>query len=304
MSDPFFLPPQSVVSFSGGRTSALMLRRVLDAHGGALPPDRVVLFCNTGKERQQTLDFVEECSRRWSVRITWLEYRYDDSHPVVLSKKGEPLMLDRRSHQYAEVTHQTASRDGEPFEQAVKARCDYRAACGSPGMLPHVVARYCTTELKTRTKGRYVKRHLKWEAYHNAIGMRADEPGRVAALTSCDYVSDPSCKGEIPVCPLAEAGVTERDVLAFWAAQPFDLALEQFEGNCDNCFLKKVSKVKELIRRRPDSADWWARMEEATGDRFRQDRPDYARLKVLAPAETPSMFDDPDELSLSCACTD
>lgn len=44
MTDPFLLPPHSVISFSGGRTSGMLLRRVLDAFGGTLPPDRVVIF--------------------------------------------------------------------------------------------------------------------------------------------------------------------------------------------------------------------------------------------------------------------
>ena len=33
---PFAIAGPAVVNVSGGRTSALMLRRVLDAHGGAL----------------------------------------------------------------------------------------------------------------------------------------------------------------------------------------------------------------------------------------------------------------------------
>ena len=39
MTDPFTLTGPAVVSVSGGRTSALMLRRILDAHGGRLPRD-------------------------------------------------------------------------------------------------------------------------------------------------------------------------------------------------------------------------------------------------------------------------
>ena len=58
-----------MISFSGGRTSGYMLRRILDAHGGTLPGDVNVLFADTGKERPQTLAFVAEVSERWSVPI-------------------------------------------------------------------------------------------------------------------------------------------------------------------------------------------------------------------------------------------
>lgn len=73
--NPFFIEGPAVLSISGGRTSAYMLRMVLDAHGGALPPDVLAIFANTGKEMPETLDFIEECSQRWSVPIKWLEYR-------------------------------------------------------------------------------------------------------------------------------------------------------------------------------------------------------------------------------------
>ena len=77
MSDPFFLRGPALVSFSGGRTSAYMLWRILQAHGGTLPDDVVVAFANTGKEREETLRFVHECGSRWNVPIRWIEYRVD-----------------------------------------------------------------------------------------------------------------------------------------------------------------------------------------------------------------------------------
>jgi 3'-phosphoadenosine 5'-phosphosulfate sulfotransferase (PAPS reductase)/FAD synthetase len=57
---------ETIISFSGGRTSAMMLKLILDAHGGTLPLWVKVVFCNTGKERPETLDFVNECAKRWN----------------------------------------------------------------------------------------------------------------------------------------------------------------------------------------------------------------------------------------------
>ena len=54
---PYFVPRPAVISVSGGRTSACMLRHILDAHGGRLPDDIAVVFANTGMERPETLDF-------------------------------------------------------------------------------------------------------------------------------------------------------------------------------------------------------------------------------------------------------
>ena len=38
------VPRPAVISFSGGRTSAYMLRRIIDAYGGRLPSDIAVVF--------------------------------------------------------------------------------------------------------------------------------------------------------------------------------------------------------------------------------------------------------------------
>src|SRR3546814_19813016 len=84
--------------------------------------------------------------------------------------------------------------------------------------------------------------------------------------------------------PLADAGVTVRDVGAFWQAQAFDLDLltvngRTLEGNCDLCFLKPRGQRLALIKARPEAAVWWIRMESLNlaskprGDRFRADGP-------------------------------
>ena len=62
-ANPYLIPALSpwftVINVSGGRSSAFMLRQVLDAHGGELPPRCEAVFANTGKERRETLDFVQ-----------------------------------------------------------------------------------------------------------------------------------------------------------------------------------------------------------------------------------------------------
>jgi 3'-phosphoadenosine 5'-phosphosulfate sulfotransferase (PAPS reductase)/FAD synthetase len=73
MPVPYLIDGPALISFSGGRTSAYLLRQALDAHGGSLPADVIACFANTGKEMPQTLDFVRDCSERWDVEIVWLE---------------------------------------------------------------------------------------------------------------------------------------------------------------------------------------------------------------------------------------
>ncbi len=326
-SDPFLLPPQSVVSFSGGRTSGLMLRRILDAHGGTLPPDRVVIFCNTGKEREETLEFVERVSLEWSVPIAWLEYAATPSGRL-RKRDGKVLW----THTFREVSFATASRNGEPFENAIATR----------GYLPNPTMRYCTGELKIKTTNRHVRFGLGWPAYFNAIGFRHDEPQRVAGLVHLHRRAEPGlfdddeepddrgpsrwnrATGETPLCPLYEAGLGLDDVREFWSRQPFDLALRPDQGNCDACFLKTGRKLVAAEAERPGVLDWWAERERLALESgvckdpklalFRDDRPGCADLKLIAsgarlPGELnlgPVAAGDGRDCSLwdDCRCTD
>ena len=57
LRNPYRVPRPAVISFSGGRTSAFMLRHIVDAYGGRLPDSVSVIFANTGLERPETLEF-------------------------------------------------------------------------------------------------------------------------------------------------------------------------------------------------------------------------------------------------------
>ena len=123
---PYKISGPTVVSFSGGRTSAYMLRQVLDNNEDW--SDLVVTFANTGKEHPATLEFVQECAERWAVPIAWLEFRDDDAG-------------------FAVVHYATASRLGEPFEALIRKR----------KYLPNPVTRFCTIDLKIRIIHKYLR---------------------------------------------------------------------------------------------------------------------------------------------------
>lgn len=223
MSDPFLIEGPAVISFSGGRTSGYMLRRILDE---GLRPDVHVLFADTGKERVETYRFVQAVAHEWTVPISWV------------------------------------SRPGL-FEQLITDRG-----------LPNPVFRFCTQELKIRPMRDWM-RARGYEHWTNVVGIRADEPRRVAKMRAVN--EDRRERWDV-VLPLADAGVTEADVMTFWARQSFDLHLKPYEGNCDLCFLKAPKKRAQIMRDRPDLGVWWMTQEARTGSTFRRDTPRYSEL--------------------------
>jgi len=73
MSDPFKIEEPTVISFSGGRTSAYMLWRVLQSNNG-LPDEAIVCFANTGKEEEATLQFVHDCETNGTCQLFGLSF--------------------------------------------------------------------------------------------------------------------------------------------------------------------------------------------------------------------------------------
>jgi 3'-phosphoadenosine 5'-phosphosulfate sulfotransferase (PAPS reductase)/FAD synthetase len=280
MRDPFKIDSPTCISFSGGRTSAYMLWRVLQSNGG-LPQEAAVCFANTGKEDEATLRFVDRCSKEWGVPITWVEY--------VWSEEGK----DR----FRVVDFETASRNGEPFEALIKAR----------NYLPNPVSRFCTVEMKVRAIHRYLK-SMGWTEWDSFIGIRADEQRRLAKIGNKDYG-----KYEEKVAPLGQVGVTKEMVGEFWRNQPFDLELPNiggvtYHGNCDLCYLKGASQIMSLIAEKPERAVWWAKMEalslssQPSGAKFRTDRPSYSEMLKFS-KEQRDMFADQTE-TIPCFCGD
>lgn len=278
-ADPFRITGPAVISFSGGRTSGYMLWRILQAHGGTLPDDVVVCFANTGREMPATLDFVRDCGAEWGVEIVWLEYRWAPGGPS-----------------YERVSHNSASRAGEPLEMLF----------ASKSMLPNPVSRFCTIETKIRTTKRFIREVYGWDRWTNVVGLRADEPGRVAKAT--DPERNRKDRWDV-VCPLHEDGIRKPDVLAFWDQQPFNLRLAgDWEGNCDGCFLKSRGAITRMMRDHPERMRWWETQEDVprgggAGATFRADREPYAKLAQITRDQGVlpfNIFDDRMECQTTC----
>ena len=288
--EQIFLPEKfncpTLISFSGGRTSGYMLYKILESYDGVLPDDVHVTFANTGKEMPETLDFINDCAVNWNVNVRWLELDIHDERPIYRTK---------------EVTYDTASRNGEPFRALIKRK----------KMLPNVMMRICTVEMKINVMNRFMRSH-GYKEWANVVGLRYDEPSRVARQRK----NNESGKNKwTSLVPLYDNKVMVEDVSKFWENNDFDLKLpnhngKTLAGNCDLCFLKGTKTLIKIIQEKPELADWWIETEKSVinkleRSKYRTWKKDisYEDLVEMAKldAKQVELFDDD---SRSCFCHD
>lgn len=251
----------NIINFSGGRTSAYMTKRLIDEG----LTDYIVTFQNTGKEMPETLDFINECDKRWNLNIVWLEYRYGNNFEI--------------------VDYETASRNGRPFDELIAYK---------KGFLPNTMMRFCTDQLKIQTSKRWLKSIglIEWTIYN---GIRYDEPRRWSKNKNYlpNYID--------LEMPMVSWKTTKQDVIEWWDKQDFKLNLNEPYGNCDGCFLKGKGKLAIIAKEKPELLDWWINHEESLqnkGGAFKKEIT-YKQLKERSQAQQGLFDGDP---SFECFC--
>lgn len=255
-------PPQRqlIAGVSGGRTSALMALKYV-------PEDTVLCFQNTGREHSQTLDFIarlEDYMQRPVVRLEW----------------RAPPRGDQPSRATFEVVpHGRLSRKGEPFRELLSSIAAYRLKHKGLGPIaPWARSRICTAYLKVRTQEAYMK-SLGWDDPTIFVGLRADEPDRVAKMRGRNEERKKDERA-----PLDEAGIVKEDVLAFWRSMPFDLGLPEHLGNCVGCFLKDEADLATALLDNEGDPAWWLAIETDFAPMRSRGRPSYAQVYAEAPS--------------------
>lgn len=216
------------VSVSGGETSFYMAQLLKKEYGRT--HNLLFGFANTGKERPETIDFIERCSKHFKIPVVWVEAvvhhgkRKGCTHKIIESRKD-------------------LSFNGEPFEEVIKKYG-----------LPNVSFKHCTRELKSNPLKSLADEHFGKNNYYTAIGIRVDEIDRMA--------SDMYKKRLI--YPLVSPFPTRKPTInKFWDDMPFRLELKSYEGNCDLCFKKNLRKLLTIVEedKSGEVVDWWRRME-------------------------------------------
>lgn len=189
---------------------------------------KIYAYANTGKEMNETIEFLSRCGREWGIAIVIVE-------AVISQAKGVGT-------RHRVVAWKDAIRNTDPMIEGHP----FFDMCRKYG-IPSNTAPHCTRELKANA----IKSYLKSAGVKECIqawGIRADEPSR---LTPRDGV----------IYPLADAGITEEIVRKWWDRQSFDLQLKDYQNNCDLCFKKSKRKKITIIKENPSIVPDWKMLE-------------------------------------------
>jgi 3'-phosphoadenosine 5'-phosphosulfate sulfotransferase (PAPS reductase)/FAD synthetase len=227
--------PKLAISFSGGRTSAVMTHLLINQLRVHQTHEVRIQFANTGCEHPATLDFVRACQDAFGWDVNWLEAK-------VNPERGAGV-------RHTVVDYETASREGEPFRKVVEKYGIFNRT--SPA---------CTSRLKTdvfksflQSEGFKFGKHVD---HRTSIGIRYDEAERMS-----------SRKEEFKLWyPLIDHKITKRDVALEIKKWGFDLQIPHDAfGNCTWCWKKSLRKHLTLAQQDPSVFDFPRRMEQEFG---------------------------------------
>ncbi len=234
-----------LISVSGGRSSAVMAHHIA-THEKYRNAEKLFVFANTGKEREETYTFLNAIDKAWNLNLVWIE-------AVANLEMGKGI-------EYKIVDYHTADRKGQPFEQAIMHMT--KNPDGTVGV-PNQEAPYCSKYTKELPINRFAKEMLG-AGYISAIGFRAEDmPKRVTwaeiAETKTHIYPLLTDFGGLPL--------TKKQVHQYLRTTGIDLCLPSSLGNCDLCWKKSDRQLVQAIRNGA-SGEWWQKWRPNMGASF------------------------------------
>lgn len=224
------------------------------------PDNYIYIFANTSKETPETYNFIKNCNNYFNLNLIVVEH-----------KKGS----------FFETDIDNCKKNGEIFENVINEK----------KIIPNIAWRYCTETMKITPTKRYLKsKGIK--QYVNYLGIRVDEPIRYSKIMSRNS------KNVYNDMPLFYDNINKKMVDEFWQNMPFDLEHNSIFGNCDLCFMKGKNKLINILREKPNLADWWIKQEKKVNNTFIKD---YSYSTLLKLSKQPQ-FNFNDEIEIICNC--
>jgi len=226
-------------SVSAGYSSVMMAVKIKEWY-----PDHNIIFAmaNTSKERLESLDFMNQSDKLYSLNMKWIEAEFHDKGVGVTAKV---------------VSYKNLKTKGEIFEAGIKKLG-----------IPSNVNKWCNRDMKLTPLKKYADSVFGLNNYSIAVGLRIDEIDRVRK----DY------KDNNVFYPLMDNNISKKERNKFWESQPIKIDIPAYKGNCDLCFEKSNRKLMTIIKEEPDTAIWWDTMIKKYSHIPKENSPSYNDL--------------------------
>lgn len=257
-----------IVLVSGGRTSGMMARHIQTSKK-YLDYEIIYVFCNTGQERPETIDFLKDMVYHWGIPLNIIEGVYSDEVGVGVKSKL--------------VDFETMDMSGRVFSEMI-SHLNKNKWTG----VPNQAIPYCSEYLKTRVSHHFAKKIFGTTKYIKALGYRKEDmPKRI---TLAELKEDDSRIA--PILTDFEKPYGNLELNIFYDQQPFKLKIHSKLGNCELCWKKSDMNIIEAIQYGTRFIDWHADEEEKYGNKFFRNNLSILDLVKMAESGTQlKMFD-------------
>ncbi len=167
-----------IIKFSGGRSSAMMLMRLLKDN--QLNPQRgdIIIFNNTSAEHSATYEFTRKIKKiaeeKYNIPFFWIEYQtYEDSSGAYQWSR-KPTYRLTNDQPYSEQNKDGYRYKGEVFEEMISLS----------GFLPSMVSRICTISMKIFITNAFLS---DWFAQKQSI-QRLGHYGKIPKMSDADVI--------------------------------------------------------------------------------------------------------------------
>ena len=268
-----------VFSFSGGRTSARFIQygEELRAKGHSV----FYVFMDVGAEDHETYSFIKKVYSNWNIPLFCIRLVADtplgkSNHFQVISVNdikqdffGWSQMLKKYGTPYNGGAFCTSRMKTEIFNKfcdSMFGKDNYDVYLGIRADEPN---RFFNKEIVRLLKKAGIDDNQDMVEIFRSVSLNGGVNGKYDIWSGMGEPDLPSDELELlnklidknqftldvnRIHYMAEfMDDTKQDVLEWWKAQPFDLHLDEWCGNCVFCIKKSITKVSAAIKDRPDA---------------------------------------------------
>jgi hypothetical protein len=226
------------VFVSGGRSSGMMAHHMMNSDKYK-NDELLFVFCNTGMERPETIEFLHNMVKHWNLPLVLIEGKY--------------TMIEGMGPKHTIVDFDTIDMNGNVFKNAILEKNKKRNVG-----LPNMAIPYCSRIMKSDVGKSFCDEVFGTKKYLKAIGFRfEDMPKRI---TFAELKEDK--KMIAPLLTDFDQPINLKQLQYFWDKQPFQLKINSDLSNCELCWKKSHKKIIQNIQHGTRFIPWMREMEQ------------------------------------------